>query len=76
MNDLILERLKEIKQLKNDIKLNELDYETKSRKKIQLHLTFIASYINRNIHTEVLLIEDADRVLKKLSDINKDKKNC
>ena len=34
MNDLILDRLKEIRQLENDIKLNELDYKSKIRKKI------------------------------------------
>ena len=34
MNDLILDRLKEIRQLENDIKLNELDYKSKIGKKI------------------------------------------
>ena len=33
MNDLILDKQKGIKQLQNDIKLNELDYEAKKKKK-------------------------------------------
>ena len=33
MNDLILDKQKGIKQLQNDIKLNELDYEAKKNKK-------------------------------------------
>ena len=34
MNDLILDSLKEIRQLQNDVKLNKLVYKTKSGKKI------------------------------------------
>ena len=33
MNDLILDKQKGIKQLQNDIKLNELDYEAKKKNK-------------------------------------------
>ena len=35
MNDLILDRLKEIRQLQNDIKLNELDDKVKSDKRVK-----------------------------------------
>ena len=41
MNDLILDRLKEIRQLQNDIKLNELDFKVKKEEKyvvlVKLH---------------------------------------
>ena len=48
MNDLILDSLNEIKQLQNDIKLNELDYEPKSR---NYNFSKIAYYIlKKNIH--------------------------
>ena len=33
-NDLVLDRLKQIEQLQNNIKLNELDYKTKPGKNI------------------------------------------
>ena len=32
MKDVIIDRLKEFRQLQNDTKLDELDYEVKSRK--------------------------------------------
>ena len=32
MKDVIIDRLKEFRQLQNDTKLDELDYEAKSRK--------------------------------------------
>ena len=68
MNDLILNRLKEIE-------LNKLDYKAKNEKnynfsKISLFIIFF-----RNKHTKFLSIEDADieqsKLCKELSDINK-----
>ena len=54
-NCLILDRLKEIKQLQNDIELNELYYETKNRND-NSSKTSLPTIFLRNTHT----IEDAD----------------
>ena len=59
MNDLILDKQKGIKQLQNDIKLNELDYEAKKKKqkktgkndnfsKISLPIIFFKKYTHRS----------------------------
>lgn len=58
MNDLILDRQKGIKQLQNDIKLNELDYEAKKNNKkngkndnfskISLPIIFFKKYTHRS----------------------------
>ena len=46
MNDLILDRLKEIRQLQNDIKLNELDFKVKKEEKYVILVTLhCLSYI-------------------------------
>ena len=52
MNDLILDKLKEIKQLQDNIELNELDYKAKCKKiysfcKISLPIVILRIFINR-----------------------------
>ena len=54
MNDLILNRLKEIEQLQNKIELKELDYKAKSRKNYnfsKIRLVVVIIFL-RNIHTQ------------------------
>ena len=74
INDLIIDRLKEIIQLENSIKPNKLDYKPKIGKhnlsKISLPIICL-----RNICKEVLSIKDTDeeqsKLLKELGDMNK-----
>ena len=78
MNDFILDRLKEINQLQNSIKLNNLNYKVKSGKNYNFSITSLPSIFLRNIHTGVISIKDADKeeskLFKELSNINKSEK--
>ena len=68
MNNLIIDKLKVIKQLQSLIKLNELGYRTKKSgrnfdfSKYSLPVVFL-----RDIHEGVLEIKDADKEQSKLS---------
>ena len=68
MNNLIIDKLKEIKQLQSLIKLNELGYRTKKNgrncdfSKYSLPVVFL-----RDIHEGVLEIKDPDKEQSKLS---------
>ena len=78
MNDFILDRLKEINQLQNSIKLNNLNYKVKSGKNYNFSITSLRSVFLRNIHTGVISIKDAgkeqSKLFKELSNINKSEK--
>ena len=77
LNDLICDRLKEIKQLKETIKLKNLIYKTKNGKrynfsKFSLPITFSRDILKRH---NVLSIENAENeqnnLFKELSNLNK-----
>ena len=55
MNNLILDRLKEIKQLQNIIKLNELDHKAKSKKDYNFSKILLPNVLLRNIHRGVFI---------------------
>ena len=50
MNDLALDWPKEVKQLQNDIKLNELDYKAKSGKNYNFSKMSLCIIFLRNMH--------------------------
>ena len=76
MNDLILDMLREIRQLENDIKLNEVDYKAKIwKKKHNFRKISFSIILLMNMHTGFLSVEDTDKeqskLLKELNDLNK-----
>ena len=76
MNDLILDMLREIRQLENDIKLNEVDYKAKIwKKKHNFRKISFSIILSMNMHTGFLSVEDTDKeqskLLKELNDLNK-----
>ena len=66
MDDLIIDKLKETKQLKSDIKLDDLGYRTKRRKIMVSANTHYLLLFLRDIHAENLVLEDHDNEQNKL----------
>ena len=76
MNDLILDMLREIRQLENDTKLNDVDYKAKIwKKKHNFRKISFSIIFLMNMHTGFLSVEDIDKeqskLLKELNDLNK-----
>ena len=73
MNDLIPDRLKEIKKLQSHFQLNNVHYKPKSEKNnfsnIALSVTFLI-----NIHTGVLSIEEENELFTKIIDLSQGEK--
>ena len=76
MNELIIDKLKEIKQLRNNIKLDDLEYTTKRGKNDGFSKYSLPIFL-KDIYEENLSIEDAGKeqrnLLNKLSGENKSK---
>ena len=78
MSNLFLGRLKEVKQLQNNVDSNELDYKIKSRMNYNFTEISLPIIWLRNIPTGVWIIEDANKerikLFKELTDTNKGEK--
>ena len=61
MIDFIIDKLKEIKQIQNLIKLDELDYVTKKGKRNDFREFSLAIAFLRDIHEVILSIEGIDK---------------
>ena len=75
MNDLICERLNKIKQLQNTIKLKLMGYKAEMEKHYIFSKILLPFTIWRDIHTNILSIQNADNgqsdIFKELSYLNK-----
>ena len=72
LNDLIIYKLKEIKEIQNNIKLDDLEYARKRRKNYDF------SKYKRYMHEESFSLEDADKLeqiqlINKFKDVGKGK---
>ena len=72
LHDLIINKLKEIKEIQNNIKLDDLEYTRKRRKNNDF------SKYKRYMHEESFSLEDADKLdqiqlINKFKDVGKDK---
>ena len=61
MNDLILDRLKKIKQMQDDTELSELDCKAKSGKNYNLNKNPLPIIFLKHIHTGVLLLVGVEK---------------
>ena len=73
MNDLILDRLKEIKKLQSNFELNKVHYKPKSERNNFSNIALPVMFLI-NIHTGVLSIEEESELFKKIRDLSKGKK--
>ena len=60
LSDFIIEKIKEIKQLQNNIKLDDLGYTTKRRKYYSFS-KYLLSIVSWEIHEGNMSLEDPDK---------------
>ena len=72
LNDLVIDKLKEIMQLKNNIKLDNLGYTTKRGKIYSFSKYTLPIVFLRDIHEGNLSLEDANKEQTQLGDELKD----
>ena len=73
MNDLIPDRLNEIKKLQSHFQLNNVHYKPKSEKSNFSNIAFSVTFLI-NIHTGVLSIEEESELFTKIIDLSQGEK--